>query len=71
MMLDETGNGKTVIFVVSCMKGPGIRGRERKVSDEVGVDELLHQLLNAEATRIETVVYVEEEDRTTVLGRGC
>ena len=41
------------------------------MSDEVGVNELLHELLDAEAAGIETIVYVKEEDRATGCGRGC
>lgn len=71
MMFDETGNGETVIFVVSRMEGLGNRGGQRKVSNEVGVDELLHQFLYAEAAGVETIIYIHEEDRAPICRRGC
>ena len=66
MILDKPGDGKTIIFVVLTVEKPGIIRGQLEVTNEVVIDKLLHQVLYTSGPWVEAIVYIEEEDGTTV-----
>ena len=68
MVLDEAGDGEAVVAVVAAVELDGGVFGEGEVCDEVFINQVCHEVVDAKGAGVEAVVDVEEEDGAHVYG---